>query len=802
MKPRVERVRVGLIAGSALLLMVLVGMFSYARYKAAKSWINRIKKNSGASLVRETDGFTYSQSLEGKTVFTLHAAKAFQHTDGHWILHDVVITLYGLHDDRTDRVYGNEFEWDENQGIARAVGEVQMDLQVPSGVVLAPRHGSPATGASDTSANSIHVRTSGLVFLRRLGVAATQEQIEFHYAGLTCIARGAEFDNNPSSLHLLANVQMNGVLRGEPVALTAARADFDRSTNIALLALPVLTTQDRKAHSDNAVLHLRKDGSVERAEATGNVALDKDTLHLTAPRMDATMSAKNQPETARLSGGVKLVDDDATRPANGEAAEVRMRFDGGGQAQEVTAVGGARLTAHEVAAKGPSLEREMRGDQIVATFHAEEKGKPELQQVHATGAASLRGDSLAKGIGSRTPGLKATSIKGDDLLMQFVMGAGGRVALDKLHGQGHTVLRQTAALGEERVSSGDTLDAVFAPSEDRGQLTVASATQVGHVAITSRSALKPGKKAPEVATASAERAAYDGAAERLALNGGVHLADGGTSLAAESLVLDQATGDAEAHGNIAATLSGNGPQATHVAAQSALLHKATQVAEFEGGAGKPARLWQDASQVEAAKITVDRLKNTLLARPGAAGGVVRSVFAAAQSSAQAEKKRAPSILRVESRALDYSDAQHQALFTGPVKMSGAVGEVTGQRTVAFFTPTAKGSSKTAVVEGGLMGGSLDRVIVTGDVKLDEPGRHGTGEQLVFKAADESFVLTGTPSAPPRVVDAQQGSVTGTSLLFRVGGSAADSTIVVSGASPGEQRSQRAHIETRVRQKAQ
>jgi lipopolysaccharide export system protein LptA len=766
-----------------------------------------MKQRSGASLVRETDGFTYSQSLQGKTVFTLHAAKAFQHTDGHWVLHDVVITLYGLHDDRTDRVYGNEFEWDENQGIARAIGEVQMDLQVPSGVVVGPRHGSPATAASDTSANSIHVRTSGLVFLRRLGVAATQEEIEFHYGGLTCIARGGEFDSNPSSLHLLADVRMNGVLRGEPVALTASRADFDRSTNIALLALPVMTTQDRKGHADSAVLHLRKDGSVERAEATGNVALDKDTVHVTAPRMDATMSARNQPETARLSGGVKLVDDDAARPANGEAAEMRIRFDGQGQAQEVTAVGGARLTAREAAANGVSLQREMRGDKIVATFHAEEKGKPELQQVHATGTASIRGDSLAKGIGSQTPGLKATSIKGDDLLMRFVMGAERRMRLDTLHGQGHTVLRQTAALGEEHVSSGDTLDAVFAPSDGGaqvGQVAVASATQVGHVAITSRSAMKPGAKAkaPEVATGFAERAAYDGAAARLALNGGVHLADGGTSLAAESVVLDQATGDAEAHGNVAATLSGNGAQATHVAAQNAFLHKATQVAEFEGGAGRPARLWQDASQVEAARITVDRLKNTLVARPGNAGGVVHSVFAGApaagQPGAQTEKKRAPSILRVESRALDYSDAQHQAVFTGPVKMNGALGEVTGQRTLVFFTPAAKGAGRTAGLEGGLMGGGLDRVIVSGDVKLDEPGRHGTGEQLLYKAADESFVLTGTPAAPPRVVDAQQGSVTGTSLLFR----ASDSTIVVSGALAGEQRSQRAHIETRVRQKAQ
>ena len=219
MKRRVERVRVGLIAGSVLLLVVLAGMYGYARYRAGKAWLNRLKDRSGASLVRETDGFTYSQSLKGKTVFTLHAAKAFQHSDGHWVLHDVVVTLYGQHDDRVDRVYGNEFEWDENQGVAHAVGEVQMDLQVPAGIAASNPHSGPAAVKSDSPA-SVHVRTSGLVFVRQFGVAATHELVEFRYGGLTCLSKGAEFENSPSALHLLGDVRVNGVMRGEPVALS------------------------------------------------------------------------------------------------------------------------------------------------------------------------------------------------------------------------------------------------------------------------------------------------------------------------------------------------------------------------------------------------------------------------------------------------------------------------------------------------------------------------------------------------------------------------------------------------------
>lgn len=823
MSRRVERIRVGLIAGSVLLLMVLAGTYEYARYQAAKTWLTKGKKLLGNSVARETDGYTFSHTLGPNTSFTLHAAKTFQHDNGLSTLHDVVIELYESHDNRVDRIYGNQFEWDENQGIARAVGEVQMDLQLPSSVVATQRHGSPATAGA---AENIHVRTSGLVFVRKLGVAATQEQIEFSYKGLTCFAKGAEFDNSPSALHLLADVRMNGVMHGQPVVLHAVKADLDRDSNIASFVQPVMETGDRRARAESAVLHLRRDGSVERAEAMGGVVLESPTEHVTAARLDATMDAKNEPQTAKLSGGVKLVDDDVKKPAQGEAGEVRLRFDENGHPQEMTAVNGAHLLAKQAGSGGVWLEREMRGDRIVAELHTEGiKGKPKLQTVHATGNASMRGDSLTKAAGRQPAVRKVTHVAADDLLANFVPDGAQKVRIDKLHGQGHTVLRQTAPLGEEHMSKGDSLDVVFAASgatpaasspvspspasssqPDLGQVSVASAVQVGNVTFGNRAALKPGsKKAQDVSTGSADRAAYDGASEKLSLRGGVHLVDGATAVVADSVVVDQKTDDAVAQGNIAATLAGSGSAGpTHVTAQQATLHKATQLAVFEGSATKQARLWQDASQIEAATILLDRQNKTLVARPATAGGTVHSVFAAEPKPATAAKpgeSRTPGILRVESRLLEYSDAQHDAVFTGPVKMDGTIGEVRGQKTTVYFTPPVKDSGKTSNAEMGALGGTLDRVVVSGGVTIDETGRHGTGDQLVYKAADGSFVLTGRPGVLPKVVDAQQGTVTGASLLFRAGDKG-DSTIVVTGAPAGQEKPQRVRIETRVRQKAQ
>jgi lipopolysaccharide export system protein LptA len=97
-----------------------------------------------------------------------------------------------------------------------------------------------------------------------------------------------------------------------------------------------------------------------------------------------------------------------------------------------------------------------------------------------------------------------------------------------------------------------------------------------------------------------------------------------------------------------------------------------------------------------------------------------------------------------------------------------------------------------------VGGTLDRVVLTGDVQLQEPGRHGSGEELVYSAPKGtetagSYVLTGSAGHPPHVVDAQQGSVTGPTLLFRDAGS----TIVVAGEAAAGGR---VHSEAPMRQK--
>jgi lipopolysaccharide export system protein LptA len=155
-----------------------------------------------------------------------------------------------------------------------------------------------------------------------------------------------------------------------------------------------------------------------------------------------------------------------------------------------------------------------------------------------------------------------------------------------------------------------------------------------------------------------------------------------------------------------------------------------------------------------------------------------------------------SVVRVISRELVYSDEARKADFTGGVQVDSADGSMRGQQAVVYLKAApANGAKKPDGAAGGFMGGSVERVVASGHIEMQQQGRRANGDKLVYTASDGMFVLTGTPTALPKVVDDQRGTVTGTSLRFHAG----DENVVVS--NEGENGvGQRVRTETRVKNK--
>src|SRR5665213_3010891 len=560
----VERLRVWLLVGAALLVAVIAAFLGYAHYRAHR-FLTELPAKLGIDVTRETNAFTYSQSMGGRTIYTIHAATAVQHKDGKYTLHDVGIVVYGRDSNRADRIYGSEFEYDQKNQIARAVGEVRLDLQAPAPASAQDKRayaaGGAGGGASDKDARVIHVKTSGLVFMQKLGVAATDKEIEFESGGITGHAVGADYDSDTGVMVLHSAVKVEGLQQGQPATLTATRAELNRPEKQLVLtqAKYVLVGgakagAGQTAEAQRMVVHLREDGSAERMEAEGAVTLtDGDGGRVVAPRGNVLLNSQSKPQTAVLSGGLRYVADEPLRQAQGKAAEGKASFDKAGRLQHVVLTGAVKLHEKVRASDASALwsERDLGAGTVELALISDKAGKSQLQDAKASGNARLKVSSPTGKPGQVT--MSSSDLAGDVLTAHFVPVDGVR-RISVVHGSGHTFLRQVNAKGVVTTSSGDGLEVHFKPTVGHaGGATdeISSAVQEGNVAMTQTPVKKPGNaSAPQEEKATAARAVYDGATQKLTLTGNVQVADAGSVLWADRVVLEQQTGDAEADGAV------------------------------------------------------------------------------------------------------------------------------------------------------------------------------------------------------------------------------------------------------------
>ena len=843
MRVSVERLRIWLLVGAALLVVIVTGFLGYARLRARR-FLTELPAKLGVDVRQEANGFTYSQSVGPKTMFTVHAAKAIEHNDGKYTLHDVGIAVYGHGEgqnkgERVDRIYGKEFDLDRVAGVVKAIGEVHLDLQAPAGKDSSAKM-DYAAGKDLKSSNEaamhevgrgdarlIHVKTSGLVYLQNLGVAATDQDIEFEFNGLTGNAKGADYNADTGLLKLQSAVKVSGLQNGKPILLTASRAELDRASRKAVLSQAKYVTVSGEGDGGNArqtvearhaVVTMRPDNGVERLDGDGAVTVTAgDGLKIVADRGEVLLSADGKPQSAHMVGHVLYIADDAAKSAKGSSSEARVVFDSKGLAEKVTLSGDVHMNEHVLplsASKSAGSDRELNAGVVEVALIPNTQGRPEPREMKATGDARLKVVDTEKGKGSRSSAMAA------DVLTASFVPSNDRQRLDEVRGSGHTSLERVDEKGVVETSSGDTLQVRFRGNSQKPASSglegsdIANALQQGHVVVTRKAPPAKADVAAEADRATAQSASYDGGTQMLTLNGGVQLTNAETMLWADRVAVEQKTGDASAEGSVKASYrQGGGSAVAHVLAQRAELKKANDVAVFHGDAARPARLWQGGSQVEAPVLEFNQKQRRLVARGDGAGAamavhtvVVSAGAGAAKPSANpaAAKDsgvlRGSSVVRVASREMVYTDETRTADFTGGVRVESADGVMRGDRATAYLQAAASPKQSAAGKNGsgkadsgaGLFGGDLERVVVNGGIEIDQPGRRATGDKLVYTASDGLFVLTGTPASPSRVVDQARGTVTGVELRFH----SEDESVVISNGEGGP--GVRVHTETRVK----
>jgi len=839
MRVTIKGLRRWVVAATVLLLAVVTGFFLYGRYRFRK-----IEKDLpgrlGINIQQTANSFTFSQASGGHTLFTLKAAKSVQMKSGHVLLHDVDITLYGPPGSgRSDRIAGDDFDYDQNAQVATSQGDVDIELEgMGSG---APNAKNSNTGAAESS--TIRVKTRGLRFEQKTGVADTDQPVEFQLPRAAGTAMGANYNSKTGVLILNSDVKITTSSNGKAAVVNAGHATLLRNEMLGLLTDASIEYETEDGSADAATLYFRKDGTTERIDAAGHVRMRTDTGSTMASQTaNILMNEENQPTQAELRGGVEFAStrgNDAMQGTAGEGTLHFAMFGVDGKAKTVLRHAEFRKDVHFIDAvtgigkdaRGRA-EKQVDGQKVDVEFGPPgPKGETEARSAFADGNPVLTMQQMP----SKGPAA-TTRISGDHLVT--VLDPGN--VMRTLDGTGHTRIVDESADGARDTTDGDTLHATFAQTaasarpvnsgkqkrvgaeQTRRQTTIDTATEDGHVVLTETPAKKAGAAAqPVTLTGWAGHAEYHAADEVLDLSGHPRIADGESmQLAADAIAYHRDTQDAEAQGSVKATytqpskpaaasganagapmMGGSGP--VHVIAQRAEMHHATNVSDFYGVAKEPARMWQGADSLTAPAIEIDRTKNLLKAGADAAALERASAAQNAGGDAVSPPQRGSSPGAPVVHANLMSAMGHASAPTAGGKHQESVARVASQTLVysdekrqADFRGMVSVEQGTETIrcddgvvylkpaqtdaskpEGKSQGNSqIDHLVATGHVTIAQPGRRGQGEKLVYTADDGKYVLTGTPEKLPRLWDSVHGTTTGVSLLFN----SQDDSVEVSG----------------------
>jgi lipopolysaccharide export system protein LptA len=791
------------LAAGALLLLALVAFLAMAKWKNP---FNRrdLPQRLGIDIQQEANGWTYTHGSRGHTLYKIHASKLVQLKESkHVLLHDVKIELFGEDGSRVDRIEGKEFEYDPEEGTAKATGPVDITLMRPGvAPAIAPKatpgqlagdKAKPlATVAKAASSAEIHIKTIGLTFDQNSGVARTGQRVEFSMAQGAGSSMGASYDSQNGLLTLDQAVELTTQRGGAAVLLHAQHAEFERDAQICRLHAATTDYRGERATAGEAKILFRPDGSAVRLDATSGFAMATATGgHLAAPTGSLDFDEHNQPRHGHLEGGVAIDSANQSpqgiRQLHGAAPAAELEFTAQGELRHVRMERGVALESKETSESqaGPvRMNRTWRSPVADVDFRKAGQSKIEPATLHGVGGVVVTSESQR---GKEAP--VPSRLTADDVTGAF----GPASELTAMTGAGHAGMEETTASGNRLTTSGDRLEAHFAtgpkPGPKNGQGSASQIQSVnveGHVVLVENPAARPGEAAAAPMRATAGRAVYESAGEWLHLTLSPRVEDGGLQLTADKIDVSQDSGDAFGHGNVkaswvespadktgrgkpsgnaagqgAVTLGGQGP--AHAIAAEAQLHQASGEATFRGHA----RLWQQANSIAAPVIVLDRQKQTLVAHSTEAAEPVRAVLVSAAATTPGKetsgKQAAPAVIRMRGGDLKYSDAERKAVMRG-----GAAG------TVVAETGTATSVSNEVELlllppgnHAGKDGGTaqVDRMTARGRVTVSSQGRRGSGEQLVFSSESGEYVLTGTAAVPPRMSDPARGTVTGEALIF-------------------------------------
>jgi lipopolysaccharide export system protein LptA len=369
-------------------------------------------------------------------------------------------------------------------------------------------------------------------------------------------------------------------------------------------------------------------------------------------------------------------------------------------------------------------------------------------------------------IESRT-GEEDTQVRAKEFVAQ--MDAKGR--LEKLLGHAGVEMRRQVGKAAAQTGSAEELAATFAAGS-----AWATLDESGNVRLQQ-----------DDRQVTAARARVVRSTGLITLDGSPVLSDSMSRSTAQSVVINQSTGEMSATGGVVSTYLpasdkdaiSLGSGAAHISADALTGSNASGHVVYAGHA----RIWQGDAVLDAAQIELWRDKKMMQAKgevvavfPQASGSLAMPTMPSVKpASSPSSGGSGPTLWKVRAPMLTYWSDLGKAHLEGGVTASSTQGSLDSRTLDVFLAPAGATAAATTAGAAGLssIGGArqLDRVLAQGGVVVKQGDRRASAEQAEYTAADEKFVLSG---GEPSITDAASDTTTGHSLTFFV----ANDTILI------------------------
>jgi lipopolysaccharide export system protein LptA len=618
-----------------------------------------------------------------------------------------------------------------------AEGEVTITLAVP------------AEGEPSNRLVSIH--TSGVTFDSKTAKASTDRPADFTFQNGTGKCVGAIYDPATKELMMLSNVELNLQGRGpngQPMKLESGQLVYKEQESYILLYPWVKLKRDKSTIEGGDTVVTLKKGVIERIEAqkaTGTELDPKRPVSYSADRLTVNYSEHGDIEKVIAEPNARIVSETDLSKTTVTTDRMDLEFF---SHEHQSALKTALAHGHGVFESKPLAPPDgqpLPDTRILRSEVIELKMRPdgrEIEEVNTQAPGQIEFvPNHASSRRRRIDGERINIAYGPRNVIQ---------SFTALKAQTRTDAKTPKGAPLETWS--DHMSAEFDPKT--GQMVKMRQWDNFRYVESERKAV-------------ASQATLEQGANMITLETAARVWDPTGSTSADTIHLDQSTGNFNADGHVSSSrvqdkktpssgmLSGGEPiQAT---AQRMTSTNSNKLIRYEGKAD----MWQGPNRIRADRIEIDREAGRLVAT-----GAVQTQLLEKEKAATASKAGAPPIFtNVKSTALVYTETDRLAYYTGGVTLTRPELLVKSLELRSYLSEAGADNS-------------LEKAFADGKVEIVQTSplrkRTGNSEHAEYYVSDQKILLRG---GAPILNDSVKGVTRGSELTYYAG----DDRLMVNGA---------------------